>query len=145
MSGVVVPFDRSALKTNQAAIIALTVLAYVLQQPAVAAFVAAVMLAGTLDPRLALFQQLYRRALKPAGLVKPRVALDDPAPHRFAQGLGGAVLAAGVLLMASGLTVAGWALAALVVALAFVNFAFDFCVGCQIFFLLARARVIRRT
>jgi len=139
-----VRFDRSVLKTNQAAIIALTVLAFVLRQPVIVAFVAAVMLAGTVDPRLALFQQIYLRVLKPAGWVKPRVVIDDPVPHRFAQGLGGSFLVAAVIALALSADIAGWALAALVVALAFVNFAFDFCVGCQLFFLLARSGVIRR-
>jgi O-antigen ligase len=139
-----VPFDRSALKTNQAAIIALNLLAFVLQLPLLVALVAAVMLAGAFDPALALFQQLYLRALKPAGLVKPRVVMDDPAPHRFAQGLGGAFLALATVALAAGASVVGWALAALVVALALVNLVFDFCVGCQIFFLLARAGFVRR-
>lgn len=140
----VVPFDRSALKTNQVAIIALNVVAFALQQPVLVAFVAAVMLAGAFNPSLALFQLLYLRALKPAGLVRPRVVMDDPLPHRFAQGLGGAFLAAATVALAAGASIAGWALSALVVALAFVNFAFDFCVGCQVFFLLARAGLIRR-
>src|SRR2546421_452265 len=105
---------------------------------------AAARLAGTVDPRLALFQQIYLRVLKPAGWVKPRVVIDDPVPHRFAQGLGGSFLVAAVIALALSADIAGWALAALVVALAFVNFAFDFCVGCQLFFLLARSGVIRR-
>jgi hypothetical protein len=141
----VVRFDRSVLKTNQVAIIALTILAFIAQAPALVAFVALVMLAGTADPRLALFQQLYLRALKPLGLVRPRVVMDDPVPHRFAQGLGGTVLAAATLALASGAAALGWGLAALVVALAFINFAFDYCVGCQLFFVLARAGVIRRS
>jgi hypothetical protein len=140
----VIRFDRSVLKTNQVGIIALNLLAFVFQQPWLVAFVAAVMLAGAADPRLALFQQFYVRVLKPAGLVKPRVVLDDPAPHRFAQALGGAFLVAATLALAVGAALAGWVLVGLVVALAFVNFAFDFCVGCQLFFLLARAGVIRR-
>lgn len=138
-------FDRSVLKVNQLAIITLTALAYVLQLPALVAFVALVMLAGTVDPRLALFQQLYLRVLRPLGIVGPRVVMDDPVPHRFAQGMGGTVMALSAVSFAAGAVLAGWALAAVVVALAFVNFAFDFCVGCQVFFLLARAGVVRRT
>jgi hypothetical protein len=141
----VVRFDRSVLKTNQVAIIALTTLAFVAQTPALVAFVALVMLAGTADPRLALFQQLYLRGLKPLGLVRPRVVMDDPVPHRFAQGLGGTVLAAATLALAFGAAAFGWGLAGLVVALAFINFAFDYCVGCQVFFVLARAGMIRRS
>lgn len=139
-----VRFDRSVLKTNQFFIIVLTVAAFVAQVDGLAAFVALVMLAGTADPRLALFQQLYLRVLKPIGLVRPRVVMDDPVPHRFAQGLGGTVLATASIALFAGAPTLGWGLAWLVVALAFLNFAFDYCVGCQIFFLLTRAGVIRR-
>jgi hypothetical protein len=141
----VVPFDRSALKTNQLAIVVLTVAAFVTQVYALVAVVALIMLAGTIDPRLALFQQLYRQILKPSGLVKPRIVTEDPAPHRFAQGLGGVVLALGALALYIGQPTLGWLLAWLVIALAFVNLVFDFCVGCQMYFLLARAGFMRTT
>ena len=73
-----------------------------------------------------------------SGLVKPNVIADDPAPHRFALGFGAVVVLLSTLALAVGLDVAGWALAALVALLAFVNFAFNYCVGCQIYFLLGR-------
>src|SRR5512136_910895 len=94
--------DHSALRVNQAFIIGLLVLAFVLNIPAIAAFVAAVMLIGTAAPELALFQDIYRGILKPAGIVKPHVIEDNPEPHRFAQGFGGVVLAIGVLALFAG-------------------------------------------
>lgn len=45
---------------------------------------------------------------------------DDPAPHRFAQGLSGATTLVSAVLVAAGIA-AGWALAWLVVALAGLN------------------------
>lgn len=143
MAGLV-PFDKSVLKTNQGTIIALNALAYILQAPLLVAFVGLVMLVGTADPRFALFQQLYLRVLKPRGLVRPRVVMDDPVPHRFTQGLGGSFLAAATLAFAVGADLLGWSLAALVVALAFIAFAFDYCVGCQIFLLARRVGIVRR-
>jgi hypothetical protein len=137
------PFDRSALKTNQVAIVALTVAAFVTQVYGLVAVIAAVMLAGTIDPRLALFQQFYRQVLRPSGVVKPRVVTEDPAPHRFAQGLGGIVLALAALALYLGQPAIGWFLAWVVIALAFVNRVFEFCLGCQIYFLLARAGFMR--
>ena len=74
----------------------------------------------------------------PSGLVKPNVISDDPAPHRFALGFGAGVVIVSTLALAAGLALAGWALAAIVALLAFVNFAFNYCVGCQIYFLLGR-------
>lgn len=134
--------DRSALKVNQAAIVALVGVAFVLDWPALVAAVGAVLLAGTIYPPAALFQQLYRQVLRPAGLVRPRVEPDDPAPHRFAQGLGGSVLAVASVLFWLGVPTVGWALALLVVVLAGVNLVFDFCAGCFLYYQLGRAGLI---
>jgi hypothetical protein len=132
--------DRSALRVNQGFIVGLTVLAFVLNAPWLAAFVALVMIAGTISPAAALCQQVYHRVLKPAGIVKPAVHAEDPAPHRFAQGMGGAVLALGVAALFAGLGGLGWALVLLVTALAAVNLIFGFCAGCFVYFQLQRLR-----
>lgn len=134
--------DHSALRTNQAGIIA-TVLVAVLGSafsPLVAWLIpalAVVLLLGTWKPELALFKQFYFKVLKPRGIVKPRPVQDSPKPHNFAQGLGGAFLVVSSLLLYP-LPVAGLALALLVAALAFVNLAFGFCLGCQIYFQLGK-------
>lgn len=138
-----VAFDRTALKANQVAIVALTVAAFVTQVYALVVVVTAVMIAGTIEPRLALFQQVYHRLLKPGGLLKPRIVNEDPAPHRFAQGVGGVVLALGAIALYLGQPTVGWLFAWVVIALAFVNLVFNFCVGCQMYFLLARAGLTR--
>ncbi len=133
--------DQSALKTNQAFIIAFLLLAFWLDSPALVAFVAAVMLLGTAVPRLALFQAIYRGALRPAGLIRPHVVPDHPAPHRFAQGFGGVVVALAGLSLAAGLSWLGWALAWLVVVLAGLNLFLGFCAGCFLYFQLRRLGV----
>jgi hypothetical protein len=130
--------DRSALRVNQSFIIGLSILAFVLNSPLIAAFVAAVMLIGTAWPKLALFQGIYRSMLKPAGLVKPDVIEDNPEPHRFAQGFGGTVLAAGVIALLLGLSLPGWALVWLVIALAALNLFLGFCAGCFVYYQLNR-------
>lgn len=84
--------DHSALKVNQAFIIALLALAYVVDAGWLVVFVAAVMLLGTAVPSLSLFKRVYQHVLRPAGLVKPHLMADNPEPHRFAQGFGGVVL-----------------------------------------------------
>lgn len=132
--------DRTALKVNQGFIVGLLVVSFVLNQPWLAALVAAVMLLGTAFPAAALFQQIYRRWLRPAGLLRPDIHAEDPAPHRFAQGLGGGVLALGALALFAGLPALGWALAIVVIALAAINLAFGFCAGCFVYFQIARLR-----
>ncbi|MFO7166663.1 MAG: DUF4395 domain-containing protein [Chloroflexota bacterium] len=134
------PFDRTALRVNQACIVALVLIAFLLDLPLLAAFVALVMALGTATPKLALFQRLYRDILLPRGVLKPDVHQEDPAPHRFAQGMGAAVLGLGVLALLAGAPQVGWALALLVVVLAAVNLVFGFCAGCFVYFQLARLR-----
>jgi hypothetical protein len=133
--------DHSALRVNQASIIGLLVLAFVLDSVWLAAFVGLVMLVGTAVPALALFQQLYRRLLKPAGLVRPQVIADNPKPHRFAQGFGGVVVALAMAALLLGQPAVGWALAWLVVALAALNLFFGFCTGCFVYYQLNRLGV----
>jgi hypothetical protein len=132
--------DHSALRTNQAFIIGLLALAFLLSQPWLVAFVCAVMAVGTAFPQAALFQRIYRDVLRPAGLVRPDVRTEEPAPHRFAQGMGAAVLLLAVVALFAGVPTLGWGLAFVVIALAAVNLFFGFCAGCFVYFQLGRLR-----
>src|SRR4029453_2971476 len=130
------PLDRTALRVNQASIIVLLAAGFVLDQPWLVVFVCAVMAVGTAIPRAALFQRLYRDILRPAGLLRPALHREDAAPHRFAQGLGAAVLLAASVALLGGAPSIGWGLAAVVVVLAAVNLFFGFCAGCFLYFQL---------
>mgnify|MGYP001476274009 FL=1 len=133
--------DQSALKVNQAFIIGLLLLAYVLDSVWLAAVVGVVMLLGTAVPRLSLFKRIYQHLLKPAGLVKPHIITDNPEPHRFAQGFGGVVVALAVAALLAGQPILGWALAGLVVVLAALNLFLGFCAGCFVYYQLNRLGV----
>jgi hypothetical protein len=138
--------DTTAIKFNQASIITFTLLAYVLDLPWLVLFVGAVLAVGTIWPGAALFQQAYRQVLKPLGLVKPYVIDDDPAPHRFAQGVGATFLGLSSLaLLALNAISLGWGLAGLVVVLAAINLFFNFCAGCFVYYQLRRLGLIRRS
>jgi uncharacterized protein DUF4395 len=139
--------DHSALKVNQTGIIATVVVAFAgsaLWRPLLVLIplLAIVLLLGTFVPRLALFKQLYFQVLKPRGIVKPQPVQDRPEPHNFAQGLGGVFLAVASIFLIP-LPVVGLALALLVAVLAFVNLAFGYCLGCQIFFQLEKRGLVR--
>jgi uncharacterized protein DUF4395 len=141
--------DQSALKVTQAGIVTTLLLAFLLDAlwPPVAIWVpllGLVMLAGSVEPRLALFRQLYLRVLRPSNLVRPRVIVDSMRPHAFAQQMGGAfLLLASLFLFPLGNAVIGWGLTWVVIVLAFVNFAFNFCLGCQIFYRLERFGLVK--
>ena len=142
-------FDHSVLKVGQVFIIGLNVIAFALGYVAqlqwawlLVPLVAVLMLAGVASKDLNFFRFVYLKLLKPAGLVKPRVVQEDPTPHRFANGMGGTFLALASLTFLLGYSPVGWVLSWMVIALAFVNFAFDFCVGCQIYFQLDRLNLL---
>jgi hypothetical protein len=131
------PVDHAALRVNQGMIILLSLLAFLFNLTWLVLLVAGFMLAGTLVGRPG-FLLIYRSVLKPLGLVKPDVIPDNPEPHRFAQGLGGAFLAVGSLLLFFGWSTSGWILTWLVIALAALNLFAGFCVGCAVYYWLNR-------
>ena len=126
--------DHSALRTNQAFIIGLLVIAFVLDAKWLVAFVSAVMLIGTVFPKVALFKAVYWYILKPAKIARPDVRRDNPEPHLFAQGVGGTFLLVATAAFFANIAVLGWALAWIVVALAALNLFAGICVGCMMYY-----------
>ena len=133
--------DHSALRTNQAFIIGLLLIGFVADAKALVAFVAAVMLIGTVWPKVSLFKAVYLYFLKPRGLIKPDVKIDNPEPHLFAQGVGGAFLTAATLAFLANVSAVGWTLAWIVIALAALNLFAGICVGCLMYYWLNRLGV----
>jgi hypothetical protein len=85
---------------------------------------------------------IFKNLVRPR--LKPPVELEDPIPPTFAQGVGLFVTVVGIALYfvvgPIALVVAG---AAAFVA-AFLNSVFAYCLGCQIYLLLARAGIVGR-
>ena len=133
--------DQSALKFNQGAIMTLVLGGFILDQPILPTFVAIVMVLGSIRPDLALFKFTYKHFAKPLGLMKPRLVDDVPAPHEFAQLLGGLVLGTGAVLLYAGAPVAGWMLSWVVILLAAANLFLGFCAGCFVYYQLGRLGV----
>jgi hypothetical protein len=95
-------------------------------------------LASLAGMRYSPFGALYRVLVAPR-LAPPRER-EDPVPVRFSQtvGLVFTVLAAAGYL--SGLTALGVVATAFALVAAFLNAAFGFCLGCEMYGLLARVR-----
>ncbi|MFJ2542013.1 DUF4395 domain-containing protein [Microbacterium sp. NPDC087589] len=104
--------------------------------------IALLFLWSVLSPATAPWGVVFRRFVRPR--LAPPAELEDPRPPRFAQGVGLFVVALGIVLHLAGVP---WALpiatAAAFIA-AFLNAAFSFCLGCQIYLLLQRAGVVGR-
>ena len=129
--------DHAALKANQLLIISLNIIAFILNLPILAAFVAHVMGIGSLL-KVPGFIFIYKNVLKPLGWMKPDVLDDNPEPHRFAQFLGFIFMTAGSVALFSGASLFGWSLVWLVAALAALNAFGGFCVGCAVYYWLSR-------
>jgi len=132
------PVDYTLIKTNQASIITLIILAFLFNLGWLVGVVAAFMLVGSFILHKPGFFWIGRHLLRPLGLAKADVIQDHPEPHLFAQGFGGVVLAAATAALLSGLGGLGWALAWIVAALAALNLFGGFCVGCAIYYWLNR-------
>jgi hypothetical protein len=77
-------------------------------------------------------------------LVRPRLGppskTEAEAPPRFSQGVGLVFTGIGALGFAAGVPVLGIVCAAFALAAAFLNAAFDFCLGCQMYLFIQRIR-----
>lgn len=133
--------DRNTLRTQQACIVAFTILGFVLGADLgrwLVLFVGVVLTVSTIYPPLALFKQFHRHVLKPFGILGADVHDEDPMPHTFAQSMGAAFMLLAFAALVGGAEVIGWVLAWIVVALAFINLTVQFCAGCFIYFQLDR-------
>lgn len=130
--------DQTIIKFTQVIIVVWVIIAGALQAPGLIAILAALLSLSAASPTRNLFRLLYHRVAVPLGIVRPNVVPDDPAPHRFAQGMGAAVLALSTLALLVGAGTLGWVLAGLVAALALLNAAAGFCAGCFVYYQLSR-------
>jgi Domain of unknown function (DUF4395) len=137
--------DAHLGKFSQGCVVALAGLAFLFSQPVIVLIAAAALALSALLPAASPFRLLYRGVVLPLHLWQPRVVEDDPAPHRFAQGVGAAFLiAAAIVLLLAKATVAGWILDLIVFALAAINLTIGFCAGCLVYYYLGRMRLLPR-
>lgn len=92
--------------------------------------------AAFLGLRNAPYGLLYRRFVAPR-LSKP-TELEDEAPPRFAQAVGLAFAVIGAVGYLSGATVLGMVATGMALAAAFLNAAFGFCLGCEMYLIYVR-------
>lgn len=107
------------------------------------AVIAALFAWGVLAPKTHPWSALFRSVVRPR--LTPPAELEDPRPPRFAQGVGLFVVGIGLVLHLAGVPLALPIAAAAAFIAAFLNAAFGFCLGCQIYLLLQRAGLFGRT
>ena len=138
-------FDARLGKFSQACTFVLTGLAFVLHLPVIV-FITTVLLAlSVLVPAIGPYRLVYRHILVPLRILQPRMVEDDPAPHRFAQGVATVFLLASTLvLFLSHATLLGWMLDLIVFVLSGINLFVGFCLGCFVYYHLGRLGITQR-
>ena len=137
--------DTHLAKFSQASVAVLTALAFIFNLPVLVLITAIIMVIAALAPTISPFKLVYQWVVLPLHLLKPRIVEDDPAPHRFAQGVGAAFLiAASMLFFLAHATVAAWTLDLIVFVLSGINFTSGFCAGCFVYYHLGRLGLLPR-
>lgn len=85
---------------------------------------------------------LFKRLVRPR--LKAPLELEDPVPPTFAQGVGFVITLSGLVLHLVGVPYALVVAAAAAFVAAFLNSVFGLCLGCQLYLLLVRARILGR-
>jgi hypothetical protein len=81
--------------------------------------------------RHAPYALVFRRLIRPR--LGPPATTEDPAPPRFAQAVGAVFATVGVAGFLAGLPVLGYVATAFAFVAAFLNAAFEFCLGCHLY------------
>ena len=131
--------DTHLGKFSQGCTVVLTALAFILNQPVIVLITAILLALSAIAPSISPYRLLYRWVVLPLHLLRPRIVEDDPAPHRFAQGVGAVFLiVASIFLFLTTATAVGWALDLIVFALSAINLTVGFCAGCFVYYHLGR-------
>ena len=104
--------------------------------PLLAAQAVAFAVGALLGPRYSPWTPLFKAVVAPR--LAPTDEREDEAPLRFAQGVGFAFALTGTLGYALGVPTLGLVATAFALAAAFLNAAFGFCLGCEMYLLITR-------
>lgn len=105
----------------------------------VAVFQAIVFAIGAFKgPQFTPYAFIYRTLIKPR--LKSPLRTEDVRPPQFAQSIGLAFAIVAIVGAATGSSVVFSVAVAAALAAAFLNAAFDFCLGCQVYLILTRLR-----
>jgi hypothetical protein len=129
--------DQNELRVNATLVVTVLVTAFIVNRWELVAFQAGALFLTALHLSLGPYVALYRHILRPAGIVKPDLRVDNPEPHRFAAMFGTIVASSATYLLATGRSVAGWAMAWLLITLAAAGLA-GWCAGCFTYYMMNR-------
>lgn len=129
--------DQNELRVNATLVITVLITAFVIDRWELVAFQSCALFLTTVHLSLGPYIVLYRSLLRPAGIVKPDLRVDNPEPHRFAAMFGTIVSSTAAYFLATGRSVAGWGLVWLLISLAAAGLA-GWCAGCFTYYMMNR-------
>ena len=114
-------------------------LALVFQSPLAIIFQLVVFATGALlGPQKTMYSTIFRSVVKPR--LKGEVPTEDVRPPQFAQRVGFAFALVATLGLVASSTITFTIATSFALAAAFLNAAFNFCLGCEIYLLITRLR-----
>lgn len=129
--------DYSAIKTGQLLSIATLLAALILGRWELVGILAVIFLITALVNPLGPFVLVYRLLLKPLGIVKSDMRVDNLQPHLFGQAVGAASAAIAALAIYTGYTYVGWILVWVLIVLTAISFK-GWCIGCFLYYQMNR-------
>jgi hypothetical protein len=140
-------YDRTARKAHQWTMVALVVVALILQGVAgtvLLVIAGAVMLAGRFWWPADFVRQLVWRVLEPAGILKRNDVQEDHETRRIARTIGGTVWLVAAISLLAGNPVLAWVLTIPIVVMVALDASVDYCALCFIMAQLDRRGILRR-
>ena len=140
-------YDRTARKAHQWTMVALVVVALILEGIPGALLLAAaglVMLAGRFWWPADVVRQLVWRVLEPAGILKRDDVHEDHETRRIARILGGAFWLVAAAFLITGNPVIAWVLAIPIGIMVALDASLNFCALCFVLAQLDRRGILRR-
>jgi hypothetical protein len=134
-----VVIDARGPRFSAAITVFVLAIALVTQSLTLIAFQLIVFLIGaTKGPQFTPYAFLFKRLVKPR--LKGEFVPEDVRPPQFAQAIGFLFAAIAVTGLLSGVTALFTIATGFALAAAFLNAAFNYCLGCEVYLLLLRAR-----
>ncbi len=130
--------DSNEIMTGQFLTVAMAVTAYVLGRWEFLAFQCAVFVLSVISSgRLDIYALIYKSILKPLGILKPDMRIDNIEAYQFSHMIGSIVSGSAAYLIYSGSTTIGWGLTWAMMILGSLGF-FGWCIACWMYYMIQK-------
>ena len=131
--------DANNIRTGQFLTVAMVTTAFILNRWELVAFQCGVFVLGVISSdALDIYSWIYKGFLKPLGILKPDMRIDNVQAYRFANMIGMTVSGLASYLIYSGeYAIIGWGLVGVMMGLGSLAF-FGWCAGCFMYYMIQK-------